>query len=229
MTKEVAVEMVREFAEGRGSYFNLDRWIDFTIQKIVNQRMWWWRKIQTTFTLTVGTNEYDLSAAGLNIADDFFKMIHLAFIDGNGKSQEIIRETDPLIVQDILAGTLTSDDPATYIIKPGTTKTIVFSSDPSNARTVTMLYWSAHDPVEPGLNPSEEIPLIPRPYHYVVVQHLKVPFMETLFGQTDPRYATSKAEAAESMRELEAFREPSTRERHHLIVGKNIHAVQSTR
>lgn len=230
MTIEEAIELVRGFAEGRAKKFNLDAWADLEIQDIVNRKRWWWRKKRFSYSLVVGDRTKDLNDSDAGIATDFHEMIDLRVLFSDGTHQEVRRETDPAVIQGFYASGLAAGDPGLYIIEPGTTQTLRFDRPHSTARTLAGIYWAAHDPVTPGDNIGIVIPLIPRQYHYVVVRALKKRIFEYLYGQDDPRYPVAVDDFEKGIEQLEAYKDPSTKEGTALVTGpNNPHAVQSTR
>ena len=231
MTIEVAIEKVRDSAEGRGKKFPLDFWADVEIQRVINTKRWWWRKKLFTLTLAASTALYDLTATGAGDADagDFLEMIKLMLRDSDGSVNPILRQTDSVEVHKILAGGAVDGDPSTYIIEPGTTQQIRFDRGASSAKVVAGTYWAAYNPEELGENIDIAIPIIPPQFHYIIPMRLTQRMFMFLYGQEDPRYPAARAEAREAMNELHAFKEPSSTDPSNMMAGRNPHAVQSTR
>ena len=230
MTCDEAISAVRDFVEARAKKLPLGIWCDLEIQRIVNSRRWWWRRKNFTFTLVPGTQVYDLSDPAGADATDFLEMIDLQLRLSNADISLIFRQVSPDETQKILTGEGTAADPTSYIIEPGTTKSIRFNVPPVSPFVVSGLYWASFDPEELGADTSQQIPLIPRAFHYVVVLRLLARTAFFLFGQAgDPRVQGAAADAEMAMGELRAFKGPSSTETVDFIAHNDINTVSSTR
>lgn len=208
MTREEIIEAVHNLTEDRIRKLVLDKWLEIELTRIVNRKHYWWRKKTFSFTCSAGTPIYDLSANGLNIADDFDQMVTFVRWDSSDNVVPMSFISDPQDVLTVIYDTSTGT-PTGWLIEPGTTQTIRLAPVPSSSHTFRGLYWAGINTKwsTPG---SGTIPLIPPQFHYVVLVALTRRAFQYLYGQKDARYATALQEEMQAMKELAAYVAPTT-------------------
>ena len=205
-TKQEIVDLVTELAEGRGIKLNLKAWLDLEISQIIQKKRFWWRRRLATFDSVVGTSEYDLSADGLDKADDLEQIISVYRLNAAGSADKIYFEGDEDRIQALLADS-TQGEPTVYFPYPGAPLTLCLKMNPDAVATYQVTYWAGfniHGDVS-----SDTIPLIPPTYHHVPLLALVRRVYLHLFGQNDPRFAVAEKDFQSALGDLMAFQAPS--------------------
>jgi hypothetical protein len=228
-TKQEIIDMCAEFTENRITKLSLQKWFDFELQNLINKKRWFWRKKFFTQNLTIGTQSYDLSrtavTGGTGWADDFFQMISLWLNNSDGSQTEILFTT----AQDEVAAMLVNTDtgqPGIYTLKPGTSKTLMFDVLPDTAYSITGHYWATFN--RTGDSADDSIPLIPEPFHYVMLHLLLKRMFMYLYGQKDPRYVIAAQDAKDAVADLEAYNRPALGEAVELRTSEARATVRAT-
>lgn len=201
-SKQEVVAACLPLAEGRLINVTLSTWLDLEISEIIHRKRYWWRRKSFTLTTVAGTATYDVSASGLNLADNLEQIINVYRVSAGTDPAKINFEGDENRVQNMLAST-TQADPAFYLIEPGTTHTLRFSDIPNAAKDYRILYWAGHNPSLESIE--EAIPLIPPAFHYVALLALTKRIFQFLFGLKDNRYVVAEKDLERALEKLDGY------------------------
>jgi hypothetical protein len=207
LTRSQLVEIVTNLCEGSAQKLKIQSWIELELAQLVARKSYWWRRKTLSFNSGVAVPTYDFSQDGLDVANDFLKLIKLWRWNGGGTNKEPIPYiSDVSGTVDAVYGT-TQAKPTGCVVEPGTTKVLRLTPIPIAAEAYVGLY-------EAGVNinwddTGDGIPLLPPEYHFVLSFALNRRVFQYLYGQNDNRYATALAEEKEAIAMLDNYKAPS--------------------
>lgn len=201
-SRQQLIQMAQEMTGDQVHKLTLAAWCDVAIQDVVQHKRAWWRRKTFTLSSVANTPTYDLSATGLNLADDFHEMVSFYRVTGSAEVSEVKLITDPEGVAKALEDD-SAGEPGGWFPELGSEKVIRLTPTPSSVWTFRGIYWAA-----PNLsfdNTLDTIPLIPSQFHHVPLLRFVQKLFEYLYGIKDPRYATSEREYMRAQDRLDAY------------------------
>jgi len=216
MTRREIVDSVYGPTEDEAKRRQYLRWLDVDISQIVHRKRAWWRRQMVRFNALPNLNIYNLVAG---IATDFEQAINLYWLGATADKDARMGYVEDS--HDIQREIYTSETgpPSAYGIVPGTTQSIFITPVPNAVFPMSLLYWSGYNP---GKIPTDEtldqyldatIPLIPPPFHYVVMLALQRRAFLQIYGAADPRYKVIETELLDpnngALLALDGYESPS--------------------
>lgn len=158
------------------------------LSEFVLERRYPWRRKSFTFSTAVGTQQYDVSSAGLSpygsLATDLYEIRTVYRVEPGPAFTEL----PPLVTEDQQMSALEATingKPSAYMTLPVALQTLVFNVPADAIYKMRINYWAAPDPVLDSA--AEVVPLVPPQLHWGLPIALERNLFRYLYGQNDPR------------------------------------------
>ena len=224
MSKSEILDLASSLTEGRIKRLDTKNFLNLEIAALINRRRYWWRKQVAQFSTVVGTPTYDLSAAGLNVAQHLGQIIRVL----NGKNLNITQQPYSFVANDVanpsgpsliflgdsvsqlraISDTTAQGPPAGWFIEPGTTKTLRLTPRPDAVYPILVHHWATYNPAKDDTD--EELPaFFPDQFTRAVLAAILRTMFMYLFGAGDGRSTLAEAQYQQALEDLDSFKSPA--------------------
>ena len=193
MKRSEILELANQLTERKGdNILNLPLLYSRVLRDICKRQRFWWRRVQGSFTMTIGTPSYDLSDTTIftgieNIALDEITKFTIILAPSPLSVRELTAVFDPETVIEMQQVTGNAQ-PTRYTMKPGTSQTLLIDP-PDSAYSSYVIGWGMPNPATDSA--SDDVPLIPSWGHDTIVDGMRVQIFSQVYG--DGHAKTNKA------------------------------------
>lgn len=200
MTRSDIIELANQLTERKAEkVLNLNLLFSHVLQDFCGRNRYWWRRWSVTFTITAGTQTYDLTTisttpslseitveeiikVGLILPGQNPPVSYLIPIFDEEGYIEMSQGLNPSGLAEAVA-------PGRYTMYAGDYKTLLFDI-PDNNYTMQLVFWAMPNPNTDTT--SNSVPLVPPAHHKALVSGMEQRIWETIFGPTNPKVVAAK-------------------------------------
>lgn len=240
MTRSEIIELANQLTERKGErVLNLQTLYAFVLQDICKRERFWWRRVEFSFTLSIGTPTYDLtkitttpSGALTNIALDEITKFTLILAPNPLQVAELTAVFDPEALIEMVNNTSVVN-PVTgngncipggrYTFDANDYKTLRIDP-PDAAYTAYIVGWGMPNPATDSA--SDVVPLIPPWGHNTIVEGMSARIFRFAYGSRNEKTTDAIAAYEQGIQDLAQRRKFDPNYRSQLSLAES--AVRST-
>jgi hypothetical protein len=199
------------------------------LQDICKRQRFWWRRVQVSFPLIVGTKTYDLSTvvtipanALTEIAFDEITKFSLILQSSPLQFQELVPVFDSETLVEMF-NNATNVAPSRYTMDAGDFKTIRIDP-PDKAYSAYLIGWGMPNPASDTVN--DVVPLVPPWGHNTIVSGLNAKVFKFAYGSKNPKTIDAQEEYEQGLADLMQKKQFDPNYKLQLTLNEN--AVRST-
>lgn len=230
MTRPEIIDLANQLSERKGEkVLPLPTLYRLVLQDICGRERFWWRRVQFSFTLAVGTPTYDLTGlttvpatALTDIALDEITKVTVILAPSPLQVAELVPVFDPETLIEMVQNT-TTGSPGRYTMDGNGYKTLRIDP-PDSAYTAFIVGWGMPNPASDSAG--DTVPLIPPWGHKAIVHGLVANIFDFAYGSTNQKTISATAKYESAIQDLQQHRtfDPN----HKLQMNLQESAVRST-
>jgi hypothetical protein len=202
--RDEIIELANQLSERKGErVLNLQTLYRFVVQDICKRQRFWWRRVQVTFNLTIGTPTYDLTDITLfpdlfEIALDEITKFTLITSPNPLQVAELVPVFDPETLIE-MKNNVSTQQPGRYTMDAGDYKVLRVDM-PDAAYQAYIVGWGMANPGSDTF--TTKVPLIPTWGHNTIVMGIVAKVFKFAYGSENPKTMDAIAEYEQGLQDL---------------------------